>query len=21
VFHGHPTPHESNEKWVQKEWN
>lgn len=21
VFHGQPTPHESNEKWVQKEWN
>ena len=21
VFHGEPRPHESNEKWVQKEWN
>ena len=21
VFHGHPRPHESEQKWVQKEWN
>jgi len=21
VFHGKPQPHESEQKWVQKEWN